>query len=518
MTPVMKLEEYQTYDGIGLGQLLQRREVSAGELVQLVLGAIEKYNPGLNAVVQTLPQLANEAAARFQAELQAGTEQGPLAGVPLLLKDLLADIKGINTRNGSHLFDQYLPEQDAEIVRRYKAAGLIMTGKTATPELGLLPVTESAVYGITRNPWDPARTCGGSSGGAAAAVAARILPIAHGGDGGGSIRIPASNCGVFGLKPTRGSSPCGPHFAENWQGFVVQHVLTRSVRDSAAMLDIMRAGSDPGDAYPLPVPSSSYLQQLQNKLPRLRIGWCFQPFLGGEVSRASLNALQHTRQLLHDLGHQVEEVRPALASADELCEAMLVMVCGELAALVRNCPRLLGRSATWRDFEESTWTLACMGRIYKAEDFAWMRDLSLRQGRIMAEFHQQYDVLLTPVTNQVPALHGSLLPTPFEKRLSRVLLGRLGWESVLRMSNKVAEDSRRVMHYLGWTIPFNMSGQPAMSVPLYWTNQDDHPGPSLPVGSHFIAGHGQDALLLQLAQELEQAQPWAERRPPCLNG
>ncbi len=501
--------QYQAFDGIGLATQLRERHFSPQELLAAILAECARVNPQLNCLTHMLPEQALQQYQHFPNSAL----HSPLAGLPILIKDLLADIAHVPTQHGSHLFDDYMPTIDAEIIQRYRQAGLVFVGKTTTPELGLLPMTESAKTGITRNPWDLARTCGGSSGGAAAAVAARLVPIAHGSDGGGSIRIPASNCGVFGFKSSRGSSPCGPHFSENWQGFVVQHVLTRSVRDSAAMLDILLSKPDPADAYFAPPPAHSYLSSIEQPLPRLRIAYASKAFFGGELAPACREGLMHSVKLLTDLGHHVEEAQPALASAEELCRAMLVMACGELACLLRVAPQLIGRKVKFRDFEEATWAMACYGELLSAGEFAWMRDLALRQGRIMQQFHQRYDVLLTPVTNQLPAVHGSLGTSEFEKKLLRFVLGTLGWNWTLRSNSLLAEKSTRIMQYLGWTMPFNMSGQPAMSVPLYWTSAVDHNGPSLPVGSQFVAGIGQDGLLLRLAQELERAAPWAQRRP-----
>lgn len=501
--------QYQAFDGIGLATQLRERHFSPQELLAAILAESARVNPQLNCIVQTLPEQALQQYVHFPSAAQ----HSPLAGLPIFIKDLVADIAGVPTRNACRLFDDYLPDIDAEIIHRYRQAGLVFAAKTTTPELGLLPVTESAVHGVTRNPWDLNRTCGGSSGGAAASVAARIVPIAHGGDGGGSIRIPASNCGVFGFKPTRGSSPCGPHFSENWQGFVVQHVLTRSVRDSAAMLDVMLAGTDLADAYAVSAPAQSYLSAIEQPLPRLRIAYTDQPFFGGELAPACKEALQHSITLLTDLGHHVEFAHPPLASAEELCRAMLVMICGELACLMRNATNLIGRKARYKDFEEGTWALACYGELISAGEFSWMRDLALRQGRIMQQFHQRYDVLLTPVVNQLPALHGSFQPSDFERKMTRFMLGKLGWNWTLRSNSMIAKNSQRVMQYLGWTMAFNMSGHPAMSVPLYWTTPVDHNGPSLPIGSQFVAGMGRDAILLRLAHELERAAPWAQRRP-----
>ncbi len=503
--------QYQAFDGIGLATQLRERHFSPQELIAAIIAECQRVNPKLNCLTQLLPDYALQQYQHFPQAAQ----HSPLAGLPILIKDLLADIAHIPTQNGSHLFDQYLPTIDAEIIQRYRQAGLVFVGKTTTPELGLLPMTESAKSAITCNPWDISRTGGGSSGGAAAAVAARLVPIAHGSDGGGSIRIPASNCGVFGFKPTRGSSPCGPHFSENWQGFVVQHVLTRSVRDSAAMLDILVSKPDLADAYHAPPPAQSYLSSIEQVLPRLRIAYSSKAFFGGDLSPACREGLMHSVKLLTDLGHHVEEAQPEIASPEELCRAMLVMACGELACLIRNAPLLLGRKVKFADFEEATWAMACYGEMISAGEFAWMRDLVLRHSRIMQQFHQRYDVLLTPVTNQLPAPHNSLGTSETEKKLLRFMLGQLGWKWTLKTNSLLAEKSTRIMQYLGWTMLFNMSGQPAMSVPLYWTSALDHNGPSLPVGSQFAAGIGQDALLLRLAHELERAAPWAQHRPAC---
>ncbi len=263
--------DYQQFDGIGLAQALQRGEFEHQELFAAMLAEIARINPRINAVTATWPELA------LQMLPQARANRGVLAGLPILLKDLLADVSGYPTSNGSRLFNGWIAQQDAELVRRYRRAGLLFLGRSATPEFGLLPVTESQLHGVTSNPWDLSRTSGGSSGGGAAAVACRLLPIAHGGDGGGSIRIPASNCGVLGFKPGRGSSPCGPHFAENWQGFVVQHVLCRSVRDSAAMLDIMLDGTDPVDLCQFARPSQPFLQQIEQPMPPQRNAFTARP-------------------------------------------------------------------------------------------------------------------------------------------------------------------------------------------------------------------------------------------------
>ena len=494
--------EYEDNDGMALASMLQRGQISHAELLRAAQERMDARNPALNALTLRLDTQAGQQAFTPGAS--------PLAGVPILIKDLVADIQACPTSNGSRLFSNHVATQDSELIRRYRAAGLVFAAKTTTPEFGLYPYTESDRFGATRNPWHPGHTCGGSSGGSAAAVAAGMAAIGHGGDGGGSIRIPASNCGLFGLKPSRGRSPCGPHYSELWQGYASEHVLTRSVRDSAAMLDIACNGFAAGDAYHCPPPAQSFLSSLDQAPGRLRIAYTRQPFLGGQLHADCNAALDHSLQLLQALGHEVEKAAPPLGSAEEMCRAMLVMICGELACLMRNSQRLSGRKADFRLVEASSWTLARYGELLSAGEFAWMRDFALRQGRIMQDFHQRYDVLLTPVLNQPPAIIGALGTSRLEDALSTLLLGHLGWDWTLKWSQLVPQHSRQLMEYIGWTIPFNMSGQPAMSVPLFW-NTDN-----LPIGSQFVAGYGQEALLLQLAAQLEQAQPWFQRRPPDL--
>ncbi|KTT63951.1 hypothetical protein NS383_17720 [Pseudomonas oryzihabitans] len=494
----MYFPEYDQLDGIALAGLVRRKEVSAEELVRAALQRIEVHNPRLNAVVHHLG-----AQARQQCGLPLG--EGPLAGVPMLVKDLLADIEGCRTGNGSRLFSGYVAQRDSFIVARYRRAGLIFVGKTATPELGLHPYTESAVSGVTRNPWHLELSPGGSSGGSCAAVAAGMTPIAHGSDGGGSLRLPASHCGVFGLKPTRGRSPCGPYFSEIWQGLVVEHAVTRSVRDSAAMLDILSDGQDRGDAYQCSAPEPSFLASLARHPGRLRIAYTFEPFLGGELNKDCRRATESTLALLADLGHEVVEAHPPLAPAQQLCEAMLTLVSGEVAMLVGNAARLIGRVGRQEDFESGTWALARYGHVLKAVDFARARELALQQGRIMDAFHAQYDILVTPVVNQLPTRIGALRLDPLEERLARLVLGKWGMDWPLRVGSRLADQSSDIMRYMGWSVPFNMSGQPAMSVPLYWNDQ------GLPIGTQFVARMGHEALLLQLAHTLEAARPWQGR-------
>jgi amidase len=500
------LPEYDQLDGIALADLIRQRQISASEALDACLERIAERNGPLNAIARLM-----EGEARQQ--LQGALPDGPLAGVPIVIKDLLADIAGVPTASGSRLFAGIVPQQDSTLIARYRQAGLIFAAKTTTPEFGLMPVSEAKLYGPTRNPWDLNRTPGGSSGGSGAAVASRMVAIGHGGDGGGSIRIPASNCGLFGLKPSRGRTPFGPLLSEGWQGMVEQHAVTRSVRDSAAMLDILCGQLEAGDAYHCPVPEQSFLFSLASNSqpgqpgPRLRIAYCEQPFTGGPTDPECRQAMLHTAQLLQQLGHHVELKQPPLGDPEQMCRAMLVMVTGEMAGMLRHLPALIGRAVRHDDIEVNSWVLARYGELLSAGEHAWMRGFLLEQGRIMAQFHQTYDVLLTPTLNQLPLTLGALASKPVEDWIASNFIGKLGWDWLLKLSPMVADHARRTMHYMGWTIPFNMTGQPAASVPLYWS------AGNVPLGTQLVGRYGEDATLLRLAAELEQAQPWAARVP-----
>lgn len=505
------------YDAVALGQLLQQGEFTASELLEVVLQRIAQRNPALNVIAQPMEEAARAQAASWRK----GDPSSLVSGVPILLKDLLADVAGMPTLCGSRICRELpIPTQDAELTRRYRAAGLIFAGKTTLPEWGLVPYSESQLYGITRNPWDINRTPGGSSGGSGAAVAARMVPLAHGGDGGGSIRIPASNCGLFGLKPGRGRSPLVPGFAELWQGFVTEHVLTRSVRDSAAMLDVMLTPYPSPDAdfrsplyHVAPPPAQGYMQAMQAPLRPLRIAYTLQPFTGGTVCDDARQAVMQSVQLLLDLGHHVAEAHPPLASPDTLNEVMATVLMGSLAHGAQEWQERTGRAWTWRDVEPATWALTCRGRQLNAGAMAWARETALRQSTIMEQFHQQWDVLLTPTMNQPPALVGSLALPASQEALSRTVIGRLGLHSLLKLSPLIQQGIDRTMHYMGWSAVANMTGEPSMSVPQYWTKPSSTAPAGLPIGTMYTGRMGDELTLLQLALQLEQAQPWWQQAP-----
>ncbi|MCP2041463.1 amidase [Neisseria sp. HSC-16F19] len=491
--------EYRRHDATALAQLIARGEVSREEVLQAALARLDEVNPQLNLLAQDLRHTL----------AQQSHSSGPFAGVPFLLKDLLADMRGIATGSGNRLLATLPAAADSDMVTAYRRAGLVIIGKTTVPEWGLNPYTESEHYGLTRNPWHAGHTPGGSSGGAAAAVAAQVVPAAHGGDGGGSIRIPAANCGVFGLKPSRGRSSIGPVYTDSWQGLVAEHVLTRSVRDSAALLDIAAAApySKP-PLYHCPTPPLSFSGSLQQPLPRLSIAVCDTPWLGGEVAPAVRAAHADTVALLQSLGHNVESARPAFAPPEILARAMMVLIAGEAAKTAQQLQQRIGRRLRHDDVEAATWVLIVRGRQLSAGEAYWARDVVLEQAHIAAEFHRRHAVLCTPVLPQLPPAVGGLALPPMQQQLTRWLFGRLHLGVLARNNPIIENQALRLMQHIGFTVPFNMSGQPAMSVPLYWHEN------TLPVGSQFVAAHGQEALLLQLAQELEQARPWFHRTPP----
>lgn len=489
--------EYGKYDGLGLAELVREKEVQPIELVEEAISRIEKLNPQLNAVIHTMYDLAREAAA---AELP----DGPFKGVPFLLKDLLAAYAGEPMSSGSRFHKDYVPDRDSEIVQRYKAAGLVILGKTNLPEYGLLPVTEPELHGTTHNPWDLTRTTGGSSGGSAAAVAAQMVPMAHGGDGGGSIRIPASCCGLFGLKPTHGRNPNSLDF-EAWQGLVCEHVLSRSVRDSAAMLDAT-AGPALGDFTAVAPPPRPFLQEVGADPGKLRIAYTSTPFLGSTVHDDILSGLQETVALCRELGHEMVEAAPQI-DGKAFAKAYLTMLCGEFRADIQEAEVLLGRKATIRDYEANTWALGLLGKALSAGDFTRATRQLQRTSRQIGRFIQGYDLLLTPTLALPPVVTGSLMTEGVES-MAVNLLGGLNAGGLLKALRFIDTAAEQAYDFCPYTTLFNATGQPAMSVPLVWSQA------GLPIGMHFVGHHGGEATLFRLAAQLEEARPWFDRRPP----
>lgn len=495
----MPFPEYAQHDALGLAELVRNGDVSPAELVEEAIARIERVNPRLNVVIQDLYQQAR-AAAR-----QDLPEAGPLTGVPFLLKDLLQKVAGVPTTDGSRCYRGWVADHDTELVLRYRRAGLIFVGKTNTPELGILPVTEPEVAGPTHNPWAPDRTPGGSSGGSAAAVAAGVVPMAHGGDGGGSIRIPASCCGLFGLKPTRGRNPLGPDESELWNGFVQEHVISRTVRDSAAALDAT-AGAEPTSPYYAPPRDRPYLDEVAREPGRLRIAFHTEPAMGGSVHPDCKAAVHDAARLCEELGHHVEELTPH-HPAEALTRAFFTVVAANTHADLVEAERKVGRRVTPADFESATWLSAQIGRRFSAAELArGLRDLQAESRRLIARY-AGYDAILTPTLAQPPVRIGDLKPKGVEKRLQD-FVARRRLHVALAVPGAVEASARRIFDFIPFTPVANFTGQPSMSVPLFWS------GEGLPIGTMFTGRFGDEATLLRLAAQLERARPWRDRRPP----
>jgi amidase len=492
------MNDYSSHDALSLAELVRSGQVSAREIVSEAIARIESLNPRINAVVHRMFD-----SALKQADAPRG--DGPFHGVPFLLKDLLSWYAGEPITSGSRLFAGWIPPGDTEVVRRYRQAGVIVLGKTNTPEFGLLPYTEPELFGPSRNPWDPMRTTGGSSGGSAAAVASGMVPWAGGGDGGGSIRIPASCCGIFGMKPTRARTPTGPIVGELWQGAAVEHCLTRSVRDSAAMLDAI-SGPEIGAPYYAPSPERPFIKEVGVSPGPLRVAFTSAPLLGHTVHEDCNASLTDAVKLMESLGHEMIEAVPPV-NRDEFNLAFLTMICGEVRADLLEAKNYVGRAATPADLEFTTWALGLLGASLSAGAFVRADRYLKATSRPVGHFFEKYDVVLTPTMAVPPFPIGSLQPRAHERTLLKVL-GRLRAGNVLRVLRALEKTADEIFDIVPYTPLFNITGQPAMSVPLYW-NKDN-----LPIGVQFVGRYGDEATLFRLAAQLEEARPWKDRHPP----
>lgn len=490
----MRFDEYRAHDATGLAQLVASGDVTAAELVEVAIMRAREVDPTLNALVQW-----QEDAARVRA---AGALSGPMAGVPFLLKDLFQAQAGIVETSGSRSGASSRPRVTDTVVQRWLDAGVVVLGRTAVPEFGAKGVTEPQAHGATRNPWDPARTPGGSSGGSAAAVASGIVPVAGASDGGGSIRIPAAYCGLFGLKPGRAVVPAGPRAGEMLFGSAVTGVLTRSVRDSAAFLDIVR-GSDDDAPFEFAAPSTSHVEALGRPGPRLRIGVAARSALNDAPHPDVLAALDRARDLLVELGHTVEEVASPF-DEEQLARDFLVPWFVHLAAEVSSASATARPTTT--EFELDTLVLAEIGRATRAVD----HDAALARWqdhvRAIAAFHRRFDLLMTPTTAGPAPLIGAF-DTPFVERVGARLALALRLGPILGRLGAVQDAVMRSLSAVPYTQSANLTGRPAMSVPLSATVD------GLPVGVHFLAPPGGETRLLVLAAELEVARPWFDRIP-----
>lgn len=487
--------DYERHDATGLAELVRDGEVSARELVEAAIERIEARNPELNAVVHEM-----YTRARAQAD-DPNLPDGPFRGVPFLLKDLKAEDAGQPSTGGSRMLRDNVATRDGALVRRFKRAGLIVCGRTNTPEFGILGITEPELYGPARNPWNPDHTPGGSSGGSASAVAARMVPIAHGGDGGGSIRIPASCCGLVGLKPTRGRTPLPPAYG-SWAGFVVEHVLARSVRDSAGMLDCVH-GPALGDAYTARAPAGPYVDAITQAPAKLRIAVCTDALFGDETHAECRAAVEDAATLARELGHEVFEAKPSFDKA-AMVRAYLCVVCSGTAGALRVLGAKRGRRARPRDVEDKTWLVRTIGEALSAGEYIEQLDVIDRESAKVAAFFEDCDVLLTPTLARPPIRVGELDSKALEKVALRVFQVAPVKAALMVALDEMAKDP---MAPNPNTQLFNMTGQPAISLPTHWSAD------GLPIGTQWVAKTGREDLLLQLARQLEEARPWFDRAP-----
>ncbi|HEY1721088.1 MAG TPA: amidase family protein [Magnetospirillaceae bacterium] len=492
----MAFSEYEQHDALGLAELVRKRQVSASELLDEAIARADRLNPALNAIITRIDDTARTAAKN-------GLPDGPFSGVPFLLKDLGPYLAGVPMQMGSRALKGFVPNRDSELTRRFKASGLNIFGKTNTPEFGNSGYTEPVAFGPARNPWDTTRTPGGSSGGSAAAVAAGIVPMAHGNDGGGSLRIPASCAGLFGMKASRGRTPGDAEIPDLLGALVVDGVMSRSVRDSAAALDVLR-GVDTGLLWSAPEPKESYLASAGRDPGRLRIASITHPMFAKSLDPECQTGQANAMKLLTSLGHIVEGADPKIDYAEAL-ESFIVLFFTEIAQAIEIAETSMGRSFSRREIEVVPWFARSYFRSLPPAMIARATYVQGKLARQYASFMEQYDVLLMPTLGMPPIKVGALQPTSLETTMidiaSATRFGPLAKTIIKELGAKA----------FSWTPStplFNMTGQPGMSVPLHWSAD------GLPVGMQFIGRYGDETTLFQLAGQLERAQPWFDKRPP----
>jgi amidase len=491
------VQEYVNSDATGLAEQVASGETNANELLDIAISQYHRLNPQINAVCQPMFDLARD---RVKQHLN-----GPLAGVPMLIKDAVQDYAGLPTSSGSKVFSRTPAAQHSHIVQRLLNAGAVIIGKSNTPELALKGVTDPLAFGQTRNPWNTAHTPGGSSGGSAAAVAAGMVPIAGANDGGGSIRIPAACCGLFGLRPTRGRVSVGPAHAEIWEGASSDLVLCHSVRDAALAMDVL-SGSNDGDPFVIAAPPASFRDLASREPGVLRIGYSTRSPVDTPVHPQAIMAVEHAVAILRALGHEVVEAEPDY-NGQALARCYLNMYFGQVAATLDQARQTGVRD---EEFELLTRTLAAFGRGMSSATYINSHRQWNQFSQALGVFYQQHDLYLTPTLAHPPIRHEEAeIPAGQARTLQWLLatgllplLARWG-----AMDNMVEDMARKNLTYVPFTQLANLTGTPAMSVPLYWTPE------GLPLGVQFSGPSASEPLLLQLARQLEQAQPWANKRP-----
>lgn len=491
----MDFESYRAHDGVALANAIAGGETSAEVVLDTALERAEAVNPKLNAIIHPLFERARQAARPHP--------QGPFAGVPFLVKDLFQDIAGESAHSGCSGLKQvdYRPPVDHEYVRRVEAAGALIFGKTNTPEFGAKAITEPEAYGPARNPWNTNHTPGGSSGGSAAAVAAGIVPAAGANDGGGSIRIPAACCGLFGFKPGRGRTPFGPPLTEMMHGAAVNGVLSRSVRDSATWLDVLR-GPEHGAGFHAQPPQQNYVDSAAGHPPPLTIGYSTRSPIGTPVDREAVAAVEDAVALLRSLGHNVEEAEPKLTGNPG--EDFLTIWFAQNAANVNQVKEITGCGD--RGFELDTRAMAALGKALGAHEYVACTNRCQEHAQALADFHDRFDLFLTPTLAFPPARIGEVA-TPAWQRAALQSLLPLNAGKLLLKSGVVDQMTRENLRWVPFTQLANLTGTPAMSVPLHWTESN------LPLGVQFNGPVGGEPTLFQLAGQLERARPWFDKTP-----
>ena len=491
----MRPDEYRSHDALGLAELVRAGEVSAGQLLESAAQQADAVNPRLNAIVR---RMDHQARGRLSETLD-----GPFAGVPFLIKDLGQDYEGVPTSAGSRALSRTAATEHSTVVRRWLDSGLVIFGKTNTPEFGAKGITEPELFGPARNPWDTSRTPGGSSGGAAAAVAAGVVPVAGASDGGGSIRIPAGCCGLVGLKPGRGLVPMGPASGEAMHGAATNGVVSRSVRDTAAMLDVLAGGEASGPYVP-GMPSESYLSQVGKDPGRLRIGVCTASSINSRPHPEAVAAVHAAAAALEDLGHHVEILDKQPVDDLALARDFLATWFVYLAWSVDDAKKRTGSSD--RDFELDTQIMAALGRAHSSVECV---DAVMRRHayvRSLSEYFERYDLLMTPTLADLPP-HIGALDTPRAAQRAAAGLLRTRTAGLLRRSGLVESMINNNLSWIPYTQLANLTGRPALSLPLHWTPE------GVPMGVQFTSPLQGESMLLRLAGQLEQSMAWKDRAP-----
>jgi amidase len=463
-------------DATAQAALVAGGDVTASDLVAAALERIDHINPELNAVIHRRDERATEEAA--------AAPTGPFGGVPFLVKDAVCHTAGDPYHCGMRALKDanWVAPDDTWLATRFRKAGFVFVGKTNTPELATSCTTEPLAYGATHNPWDLTRSPGGSSGGSAAAVAAGIVPVAHGNDMGGSIRFPASMCGIVGLKPSRARTTLGPHFGEYWGQLTHEFVLTRTIRDTAAVLDAV-AGYAPGDPYTAPPPVRPYADEVGAPVERLRVGFLTRSPDGDQAAPEPTEAVDAAARLLAELGHDVDEAKiPGIDSGYN--GGFIAIFATAIARDAQRWSERLGRDITG-ELEPFNAVMVEVGRGFAAVDYVAAVEAMQAWARPFCSWWDDHDVLVVPTSPELPVPLGTIAP-----------------------GNTEPDVGERMGRLVAFTTPFDITGQPAISLPLHWSAE------GLPVGVQLVAAYGREDLLLRVASQLEAARPWADRRPP----